>query len=142
MLIEGHCHCGNVQYELETAKSWEDITLRVCRCDFCLRHRPRYWSDPDGRLRVEVSDSALLKLYHFGHGTADFVVCLGCGVFCCAVAEQDGRWFAVTNLNLALGRESALDEVFLEALEENETQRDTRRAANWTPLSTVWPPGS
>lgn len=142
MRIKGQCHCGNLRYWLETNKNWEDITLRVCRCEFCLRHRPRYWSDPAGQLSVDVSNPAGLRLYRFGHGTADFVVCLGCGVFCFAVAQSEQGWVAVTNLNLALGRESILEEVFIEALEENESQRNARRAANWTPLVSTWPPGA
>lgn len=139
MIIHGACHCGNVSYDLETGKSREDVTVRICRCDFCLRHRPRYWSDPAGTLDIQVEDADKLIRYRFGHGTADFAICAVCGVFCCAVTEVDGGYYAVTNLNLALDREAAPKETFLGALEEDESARTARRAGNWTPVISPWP---
>ena len=138
--IAGHCHCENITYVLNTDTSINDVTLRICRCDFCLRHRPRYWSDPKGMLEVSFERMDDVARYRFGHGTADFVLCRACGVFAFAVTEVDGNHYAVTNLNLALDRKSALPETFIEALSENETERTTRRARNWTPVSGQWPP--
>lgn len=84
----------------------------------------------------------MVQRYRFGHGTADFVLCRHCGVFAFAVTTIDNRSYAVTNLNLALERDAALPEVFLEALNENEAERTERRARNWTPVVSGWPPGS
>lgn len=141
MRIVGRCHCGNFTYELQTRRPWEEITLRVCRCEFCLRHRPRYWSDPEGTIRVRVKDPADIVLYRFGHRTADFTLCRRCGVFCLAVTRIGGLHRAVANLNLTLGRDDRPKEAFIEALEEKEDERRSRRAANWTPLLSPWPPG-
>jgi len=136
--IEGHCHCGNIRYTLHTDTSLQDIVLRICRCDFCLRHRPRYWSDPQGALEINVQRPQDVRRYRFGHGTADFVLCGQCGVFAFAVTQAEGRHYAVTNLNLALERDAGLRESFIEALEESETERNARRLRNWTPMVAGW----
>lgn len=143
MIHDGNCHCGNVRYALRTATPLQDVTLRVCQCEFCLRHRPRYWSDPAGELVISIKDASTIKRYRFGHGTADFVICTGCGVFCFAIAGNDnddvGDYCAVTNLNLALDKDVRPKEVFLEALDENEDERKARRSRNWTPVRSGWP---
>jgi hypothetical protein len=138
--IDGHCHCGNVRYTLQTRQRMEDIVVRICRCEFCLRHRPRHWSDPEGRLEITVTAPAELTLYRFGHGTADFVLCRRCGVYCFAIAEMDGRYRAVANLNLALERDARPRESYLEALTEEPGERVRRRSAHWTPVASAWPP--
>ncbi len=138
--IDGQCHCGNIRYTLHTDAPRDGVTLRICRCDFCLRHRPRYWSDPQGSLEVSIADAANVQRYRFGHGTADFVICRNCGVFAFAVTEVDDAHYAVTNLNLALGRDDVLPEAFIEALSESEDERTQRRRRNWTPVSGHWPP--
>ncbi|HEX6928252.1 MAG TPA: hypothetical protein VF267_03310 [Gammaproteobacteria bacterium] len=137
--IDGRCHCGNIEYTLHTDTPPDDVTLRICRCDFCLRHRPRYWSDPSGALQVDVHRPEQVLCYRFGHGTADFVLCRECGVFAFAVTASEGMHFAVTNLNLALGRDAQPREAFLEALDENEAERNARRRRNWTPVVAGWP---
>ena len=138
--LDGRCHCGNIRYNLHTQQRLEDIVVRICRCEFCLRHRPRHWSDPEGRLEIEVSDPGELISYRFGHGTADFVICRRCGVYCFAVAELEGCHRAVANLNLALERDARPREAFLEALTEEPAERLRRRGANWTPVTSGWPP--
>jgi hypothetical protein len=138
--LDGRCHCGNVQYTLRTRERLADIVVRICRCEFCLRHRPRHWSDPEGTVAIRIEQADELVLYRFGHGTADFVICRRCGVYCFAIAGLDGGWHAVTNLNLALGRDAQPRETFLEALDEDVAQRTRRRGAKWTPVTTPWPP--
>lgn len=79
-----------------------------------------------------------MQRYRFGHGTADFVLCRHCGVFAFAIAVVEGGCYAVTNLNLALDRDRALPETFLEALNENESERAARRRRNWAPVVSGW----
>lgn len=138
MEIQGHCHCGNVRYLLESDRA-DGMTLRICRCDFCLRHRPRYWSDPEGTVRFEIDEPDAVLRYRFGQRTADFLVCRRCGVFCGAIAEIDGSRYAVLNMNLALSRGDMPPEAFIEALDEIESERTARRARSWTPVTGVLP---
>jgi hypothetical protein len=140
-VIPGRCHCGNLAYALHTRQSLDDIVVRICRCEFCQRHRPRYWSDPEGRFEITVAQPDRIVRYRFGHGTADFVFCAGCGVYAFAVAGFDDGYRAVVNLSLALGPDRQPRETFLEALAENEAQRNARRARNWMPVTAGWPPG-
>jgi hypothetical protein len=139
-LIEGRCHCGNVSYALSTRQRLDDVVVRICRCEFCIRHRPRHWSDPQGSLAIAVADAREIVLYRFGHGTADFLICRCCGVYCLAITETDGGFRAVSNLNLALGRDARPRETWLEALAESAEERMQRRGANWTPVTSGWPP--
>lgn len=134
----GTCHCDNIRYTLCTDKSPKDITLRICRCDFCLRHRPRYWSDPEGNLDIAIREPQNIQRYRFGHGTADFVLCRNCGVFAFAITATGSGYSAVANLNLALKKDDALPEAFIEALTETEDERNRRRSRNWTPVSSGW----
>lgn len=138
--IAGRCHCGNVRYTLETAQRLDGIVVRICGCEFCLRHRPRHWSDPEGRLEIAMEEPAEVILYRFGHGTADFVLCRRCGVYCFAICEGADGYRAVTNLNLALGADARPRETRLEALAEDPAARLRRRGANWTPVASPWPP--
>lgn len=133
MDIHGRCHCGNVTYTLATGRAWSDVVLRICGCSFCLRHRPRCWSDPAGSLTVTIAEPAAVNRYRFGQGTADFVICGRCGVFCFASAAFGDHERAVVNMNLADGVPS-LPERPLEALDETGEQRTGRRRANWTPV--------
>ncbi|MBW3568254.1 MAG: hypothetical protein KY410_09930 [Proteobacteria bacterium] len=137
--VSGKCHCGNIRYTLHTDTSPPDITLRICRCDFCLRHRPRYWSDSEGNLDISIKEPQNIQRYRFGHGTADFVLCRNCGVFAFAITATDAGYRAVTNLNLALTKDDPLLETFIEALTETEDERNRRRSRNWTPVSSGWP---
>ena len=140
MRIEGRCHCGNVSYALGTRERLDDVVVRICACEFCLRHRPRHWSDPQGSLEIAIEDPGEIVRYRFGHGTADFLICRRCGVYCLAITELDGDFRAVCNLNLALGRGARPRETTLEALAESTEERMQRRGAKWTPVVSGWPP--
>lgn len=139
--LNGHCHCHNLTYALNTGRDWQSIISRRCGCEFCQQHRPRWWSDPQGRFEFWVADPAALVRYRFGHKTADFLLCARCGGLAAAITVFANGPRAVTNLNLALiGQlERIPPERLLEALAEDSAQRMQRRGANWTPLSTPWP---
>ena len=132
MHLDGSCHCGALTVRLETAKSPAELPVRQCGCTFCLKHRPRYTSDPAGH--VTIRGDAIP--YRFGLRLADFLICKACGVFVAAY-EEAGR--AVVNLNtLARANEFTTPPLLLTIYDtEDVAARTERRAKNWTPATRV-----
>ena len=133
--LEGGCHCGNLRYVFETNKDLEALGLRACMCTFCRRHGARNTSDPDGTVRIRVSDVAKLNRYSFGLRTAEFLLCRECGTYIGAMLEDhDGRWMTV-NVNTLLtppGLDTPIVPNVFDA--EGTATRIERRKAKWTPV--------
>ena len=138
MVLGGSCHCGALTVAIESAREPRDLPVRVCGCALCRALRPRYTSDPEGRVTLRAKDEALVSRYRFGLRLADFLVCRRCGVFVAAYEPGDpGR--AVVNLETL---ERAGDFVgepsrFTAYDSEDATTRSARRARNWTPATFV-----
>ncbi len=134
----GSCHCGALTIELETSRAPSELPVRICGCSFCARHRPRYTSDPAGRVVIRVGDASALGRYRFGLRLADFLICRTCGVF---VAAYDPAGRAVVNLAvLARAPELVAEPTMFTAYDtEDEATRTARRARAWTPAELVLP---
>ena len=74
----GRCHCGNIRFVFETAKTPGQLGVRACDCSFCTRHGARTTTDSQGGASFIVRDAAKLNRYRFGLRTADFLVCAAC----------------------------------------------------------------
>lgn len=132
----GRCHCGAVGYEYETAKAPADRPMRACQCSFCQKHGAVYTSDPKGVVRWTLADPSLLSRYRFGHKTADFVFCGRCGGYLGAVTEEGGQTLMVINTRSLDPRPEGLPAAQPMSYEGETTgNRDTRRAARWTPVT-------
>jgi hypothetical protein len=132
-MLEGACHCGAITIELDTALEPRELPVRQCGCSFCVKHRPRYTSDPNGRVTIRLADASVSR-YRFGLRLADFLICRTCGVFVAAY-EPAGR--AVINLDV-LSRASefsATPTTFTAYDSEDAAARTARRAKNWTPAT-------
>lgn len=134
--FRGRCHCGAVGFEYRTAKPAGEWPVRACECSFCRKHGAAYTSDPAGSVRFVHADASQLSRYRFGQKTADFVFCGRCGGYLGAVTEEDGATLMVINLR-ALDPQpdglSAAQSISYEG--ETGGDRNTRRAARWTPIS-------
>lgn len=136
--LEGTCHCGALAVRLMTARALAELPVRVCGCGFCRRHRPRYTSDPGGRLEIRLAAEDSASRYRFGLGLADFLVCRTCGVFVAAV-EPGPPCRAVLNLDV-LDRADELTAPptrFEDYDREDVAARSARRARAWTPAVVV-----
>jgi hypothetical protein len=136
--IHASCHCGAVRVRLDWPQSGKAsgkaIPVRACGCALCTKHRAVWTSHPDGRFHLEIADPAQVARYRFGTRTADFHVCLTCGVMPIVTCSIDGTLYAVINVNTFddVGR----DELIETATDfEGETTDDrlARRRRNWTP---------
>ena len=133
-LINGSCHCGNINYELAWPAEEFPITTRECSCSFCQKHGATYTSHPQSRLSLQVKDQEKLNRYRFGHETADFIFCGQCGGLICAISRIDDHDYAVINVN-------NFNNVTAEELVHSVTNFDAesievrlgRRKKNWTP---------
>lgn len=137
-MIEGACHCGALTVRFDTALTPAQLPVRTCGCGFCLRHRPRYTSDPAGHVTLTAAGEPALSRYRFGLRLADFLICRACGVFVAAFEPGDpGR--AVINLEVLA---TAADFVgpptqFAAYDSEDAATRTARRARGWTPATLV-----
>jgi len=121
--IHASCHCGTVRVRLDWPQSGQAIPVRACSCALCTKHKA-----------VQIDDDARVKRYRFGTRTADFHICLTCGVMPIATCTIDGAAYAVINVN-------TFDDVDRRELVETVTDfegeatgdRLARRRRNWTP---------
>jgi hypothetical protein len=137
-MLAGSCHCAALHVRLETALQPAELPVRLCGCTFCLRHRPRYTSDPAGELAIEIAGEEAVSRYRFGLRLADFLVCRACGVFVAAFEPDDddpARGRAVVNLDV-LDRRAELSAPatrFTAYDDEDAPTRRARRRRGWTP---------
>jgi hypothetical protein len=75
------------------------LAPRACDCDFCMRHRAAWVSDPEGSLRI-LGTGASMQRYRQGSGQAEFLLCLNCGVLVAVMARaEDRRRLGAANRN-------------------------------------------
>lgn len=99
-VIEGRCHCGSLSVAAALAGAPESYRPRACDCDFCRKHGASYLSDPEGRLRLVVSDPAAISRYRQGSGQADMLFCGHCGVLVGACYREDQRLYGAVNTRI------------------------------------------
>ena len=133
----GGCHCGRITVELASAKSPAELGTRTDTCTFCAKHGSLYTSDPAGELHVTLHEPERVQRYRFGSKTADFLICMDCGVFVAACMDA----VAVLNINVLAERAEFLANPVRVADLDGETLEDrlARRRRNWTPLRLTSP---
>ena len=99
MVIHGSCHCGNIAFTLGWDPDPREIPARACDCTFCVKHGGVWTSNPDGKLRVDVKNPALVSKYSFGTGTAVFHICSRCGAVPVVTSRIEGVLHAVVSVN-------------------------------------------
>jgi len=132
--IHGSCHCGNIRVTFDWPDSGPAIPVRACGCGLCTKHRAAWTSHRDGRFYLRIADDSRVTLYRFGTKTADFHVCLTCGVIPIVTCMIEGTRYAVFNANTFddLDR-SQLVETATNFEGEATENRIARRRRNWTP---------
>ena len=132
--IHASCHCGNVRVRLDWPGSGQAIPVRACSCGLCTKCRAVWTSHPGGRFYLQIADASRVKRYQFGTRTADFHVCLTCGVMPIATCMIDGTQYAVINVNTFDDVNRAdLIETATDFEAETTEDRLARRRRNWTP---------
>jgi hypothetical protein len=131
-VLEGGCHCGNVEVRLFVTKPVAKMAARECGCTFCRGRRARWTSDPEGKVEISVASGDDLSRYRFGTKTADFLICRRCGYVVAAVNHED-ETRAVVNIDV-LERAAELPEAVPTDFDaESREQRLARRRRTWTP---------
>jgi hypothetical protein len=134
VLIVGACHCRNISFSLTLEPDPLEIVARACDCSFCTKHGGVWMSSPRGVLQVLVQHSELVTKYAFGTKTADFHVCVRCGVVPVVTSTIDGGLYAVVSVNALEGVNPALLTRASASFEgEAEGSRLDRRKRNWIP---------
>ena len=138
--LRGSCHCGNITFTLFTEKRAGDFVPRRCSCSMCRRHGASYISDPDARLALQYRDASLLSVYRFGHGTAQWIICSGCGVLTAVLSETAGRLRAVVKVQSMVEHTFPAPETATDFEAESVAERLARRARTWIGTVEVSPP--
>lgn len=99
MKLSGGCHCGNMTYILDWPSDEGPRAARFCTCSFCIKHNTNYISDPEAVLDLTISEPEKLNRYSFATGTAQFLICLECGVVPVVLGHQEGSLQGVVNSN-------------------------------------------
>lgn len=136
MRIEAHCHCGNLTASFVSDETLASLKPRACACSFCRAHDAKNVSDPDDSISIDVKVPSLLSRYRFGLRTADFLVCVSCGVYVVAVIENDGRQWATINLRASPYYDVPATAVSYD--DETEAVRINRRLQRWTPAKEMF----
>ncbi len=137
MNLEGRCHCGAVSAAFETDLDPDVIQVRACQCSFCRRHGARTVSDPAGRLTLRYADGAVDR-YTFASGSADFLICRGCGVYVATTLRDGDGDLGVLNIagaDIEVLTHRAADLMHYE--DETAQQKQARRRARWTPMHII-----
>ncbi|HML13088.1 MAG TPA: hypothetical protein VK456_07250 [Xanthobacteraceae bacterium] len=134
MRIDVSCHCGNIRVALDWPAGASSIAARACGCEFCTKHGAAWTSHPDGRFDLTIADEGRVTRYRFGSKTADFHVCLTCGVVPIVTCTIEGTRYAVFNVN-AFDAAARAQVTTAAANFEGEATGDrlARRRRNWTP---------
>jgi hypothetical protein len=132
--IHASCHCRNMRVTFDWPNSLWPIPVRACGCTLCTKHRGVWTSHPQGRFHLQIADVSKVSQYRFGTKTADFHVCLTCGVIPIVTCTFDGRRYAVVNVNTFDDVDrSQLIETTSDFEGEPTESRLARRRRNWTP---------
>jgi hypothetical protein len=132
MLIHGKCHCGNISFALAWEPDPAEIPARACGCSFCTKHGGVWTSNPKGALEVMVKDPSLVSRYAFGTRTAEFHVCVRCGVVPVVTSRIDGHLYAVVSVNAFEGVDQSLLRHAPASFDgEGNDARLARRKRNW-----------
>ncbi|MGV8997787.1 MAG: GFA family protein [Parvibaculaceae bacterium] len=73
---QGRCHCGAVQFEVETP---HDVVVDDCNCSICAKTGFLHLIVPASRFRI-LSGGDHLITYTFNTGVAQHLFCKACGV--------------------------------------------------------------
>jgi hypothetical protein len=135
VIYRGACHCSAVRAAYETDTP---VRLRQDGCSFCVSRGVKSASDPNGRLRIE-SGNRLIR-YHFGHKTADFLICSVCGTYVATCMEGPRGPVGVINVVGLNIPELKHEPAALASLEgETPDERIARRLSRWTPMTLTEP---
>jgi hypothetical protein len=136
--IHASCHCGIIGVTFDWPGSGPTIPVRACGCALCKKHGAVWTSHPNGRFYLHIADNSKVTRYRFGTKTADFHMCLTCGVVPVATCMIEGTRYAVVNVNTFDNVDrSQLVETATDFEGETTESRLARRRRNWTPEAAV-----
>jgi hypothetical protein len=138
MRIDASCHCGNIRVALDWPGDTPTIPARACGCGECTRLGAAWTSNPDARFRLTIADPARVTQYRFATRTADFQLCLTCGIIPIVTCTIEGARYAVFNVNTFDNVDRASLAIGSADFEgEAVENRLARRQRNWTPEAKV-----
>jgi len=136
-IIEGGCHCDNIQYHYGVDTAIDALSLRACSCSFCSKQGVVYTSDPNGKLSIVINSTSYIKKYQFSSKHIDFIFCGKCGVMPFCLTEIDGNVFALINIRTANIEVSSLAIQVFDFSDETIEESIQRRKLKWIPIEGI-----
>ena len=128
------CHCGSLSARYCTAVPVASWNVRACQCSFCRAHDALSISDPAGSLEFSAFRPEHLQRYRFGSGLTDFMICKECGVYIGARLASEP--FGIINARALIPIPEDLPAAkAIDYSGESGSEKRTRRAGRWTPLT-------
>jgi len=130
-IIEGGCHCGNINYIYKTEVATNKIPLRKCGCSFCSKQGAIYTSDPNGKLIVKIESKKHINNYQFSTKQVNFVFCTKCGVMPLSTTKINQKLYALINVNTSnknINKSSVTETDFSK---ETVSESIERRKSKW-----------
>lgn len=138
MMIHGSCHCRNICFTLVWEPDPLEIAARACSCTFCRKHGGVWTADPKASLAIVIENPELVSAYMFGTRTAEFHICVRCGVVPVVTSTIDGRVYAVVSVNAFEGVDPAMLRPVAASFDgETEATRLERRQRHWIAAVTM-----
>ncbi len=134
MVIQGRCHCGNIQVRFSTRRSESELGPKTCSCRFCSAQAAVYIADAKGSCSIEIIDPEAVTYYRFGERTTDYLICTRCGIFIATLIRVAPKSWSALNLNtteyaaLPAGEDSAWQD-------QTAAERVIFRQTRWTPTT-------
>jgi hypothetical protein len=137
MLLQGACHCGQIEVSFETVLPLNEIEVRACQCSFCRSHGAKTVADPNGSLTISAPSNAINR-YRFGLKITDYLICNRCGAYVAAVMTEGAKELATLNVvGTRIDALSARDAKPAHLDNETTEGRRERRRQAWTPSKIV-----
>ena len=133
----GGCYCGNIRLTVSLSRDPSAYSPRACDCDFCRKHGAAYVSDPQGELRIQITEAGQVNRFRQGSNTAEMLLCRQCGVLVGALYQEEHQLFGTLNANAldcraAFGSEQSVSPKLLAADQKVQRWRDI-----WFPAVSV-----
>ena len=120
---QGSCHCGNVQFEMETDVS----SVKKCNCSFCIRRGATLHGVPPENFRIlKGTPGEPDGARTYGSGIFLHHFCPNCGIQCFTRVNGKGRYSPRVNVNMGCFDSSLIENLTPEELDGASRPDDSR----------------
>ncbi len=137
-VLNGSCHCGNINLEFKTPNFPESLWLRKCPCSFCRKQGNINVADPEGLLSIHIANKEDTFIYKMGHKTSDRLFCKVCGVYIGGLMTYEGKQVGVLNANTLAPENVLRPPTEINVSAQSPEERIQGRMSRWMPFEIIF----